>query len=81
MAVLTHGGARSRYRPEAWKRTDTFIAGASLGVLAVAAVLTAWMPMLLAYEPYPRATWPPFHWPICLAICLLGLPAFLPDHD
>jgi len=81
MAVLTRGGTRSRYRPESWNRTDTVVAGASLGVLAVAAVLVAWMPMLLAYEPYPRAAWPPFDWPICLAVCLLGLPAVLSDHD
>lgn len=81
IAVLTHGGARSRYRPEVWKRTDTLVAGISLGVLAAAAILTAWMPMLLAYEPYPRAAWPPLDWPICLAVCLLGLPAVLPHRD
>lgn len=81
LAVLAHGGARSRYRPESWAGADTLVAGTSLGVLAAAAALTAWMPMLLAYEPYPRAIWPPFDWPICLAVCLLGLPAILPDRD
>ena len=81
ITVLTRGGTRSRYRPEQWKETDTLVAGTSLGVLAVAAVLTAWMPMLLTYEPYPSATWPPFDWPIFLAVCLLGLPAVLPDRD
>jgi energy-coupling factor transport system permease protein len=81
IAVLTRGGARSRYRPEPWKGTDTLVAGTSLGVLALAAALTAWMPMLLSYEPYPRAIWPPFDWPICLAVCLLGLPAVLPYRD
>jgi len=81
IAVLTHGGSRSRYRPEAWKRTDTLVAGICLGVLGAAAILTAWMPMLLAYEPYPRASWPPLDWPICLAVCLLGLPAALHHRD
>ncbi len=81
IAVLTHGGARSRYRPESWQSIDTLVAGTSLGVLAAAAVLTAWVPMLLAYEPYPRAIWPPFEWPICLAVGLLGLPAILPNRD
>lgn len=81
LAVLTRGGARSRYRPEGWEGTDTLVAGASLGVLAVAAVLTAWKPMLLTYEPYPLATWPLLDWPIGLAVCTLGLPAMLPDRD
>ena len=81
IAVLTHGGARSRYRPESWQSIDTLVAGTSLGVLAAAAVLTAWVPMLLAYEPYPRAIWPPFEWPICLAVGLLGLPAILSNRD
>jgi energy-coupling factor transport system permease protein len=81
LAALTRGGTRSRYRPEAWEWTDTLVAGVSLGVLAVAAVLTAWMPMLLTYEPYPLATWPAFNWPIGLAVCTLGLPAMLPDRD
>ena len=81
IAVLTRGGARSRYRPEPWRGTDTLVAGVSLGVLVLAVILTAWMPMLLAYEPYPRATWPPLDQSICLAICLLGLPAALADRD
>jgi energy-coupling factor transport system permease protein len=81
VAVLTHGGARSRYRPEVWGRADTLVAGVSLGVLAVAAILTACAPMLLAYEPYPRAVWPPFDLPIGLAVCLLSLPAVLPARD
>lgn len=81
LAALTRSGSRSRYRPEAWRRTDTLIVGASLGVLAVVVVLIALAPAMLTYEPYPRVVWPPFDWPVGLVLGLLGLPAILPDHD
>jgi energy-coupling factor transport system permease protein len=81
LLALTRGGARSRYRPEAWEDSDTLITGVSLGVLVVMIVFTAWRPLLLTYEPYPRAAWPMLDWPICLALGLLMLPALLPRRD
>jgi energy-coupling factor transport system permease protein len=81
LAVLTRGGTRSRYRPETWKRMDTLVVGASLGVLTAVVVLIAIAPALLTYEPYPRAVWPTFSWPVGLGLAMLCLPAVLPDHD
>lgn len=81
LVILTRGGTRSRYRPETWKRADTLVVGASLGVLAAVVLLIALAPGLLTYEPYPRAVWPTFSWPVGLGMALLCLPAVLPDHD
>ncbi len=81
LAVLTRGGTRSRYRPETWRGADTLVVGACLGVLAAVIVLIALVPALLTYEPYPRAVWPLFSWPVGLGVALLCLPAVLTDHD
>jgi hypothetical protein len=81
LVVLTRGGTRSRYRPETWKRSDTLVVGASLGVLTTAVVLIAIAPELLTYEPYPRAVWPTFTWPVGLGVALLYLPAVVSGHD
>jgi energy-coupling factor transport system permease protein len=81
LAVLTRGGTRSRYRPETWKGADTLVVGASLGVLTTAVVLIAIAPELLTYEPYPRAVWPTFTWPVGLGVALLYLPAVISGHD
>jgi len=81
LITLTRGGTRSRYRPDVWRASDTLMAGAALGVLALMAALILWAPSLLAYEPYPRATWPGFTWPLALGASLLALPAALPDDD
>ena len=74
-------GTRSRYRPDAWRPSDTLMAGAALGVLALMAALILLAPSLLAYEPYPRAAWPAFAWPLALGASLLALPAALPADD
>ena len=81
LITLTRGGTRSRYRPDVWRASDTLMAGAALGVLALMAALILWAPSLLAYEPYPRASWPGFTWPLALGASLLALPAALPDDD
>jgi energy-coupling factor transport system permease protein len=81
VAALLRGGSRSRYRPESWTWADTLVSGASLGVLAVMVILTVGLPVLLAYEPYPRAAWPPVDGSLVLAVSLLGLPAALPKRD
>ncbi len=81
LLALARGGVRSRYRPERWNGADTVVAGACVGILAVAVLLTAWHPLLLAYEPYPRSVWPRFDWPIGLALVLLGLPGFVLRRD
>lgn len=81
LAALAHGGTRSRYRPDVWRRSDTLMVGAALGVLCLTAWLMLRAPLLLSYEPYPRAAWPPFLWPIAGAACLLALPSVLPDDD
>ncbi len=75
LAVLTPGGTRSRYRPETWRLGDTLVVGTCLGVLAAVIVLIALVPALLTYEPYPRAAWPLFSWPVGLGVALLCLPA------
>jgi len=81
LAVLARGGTRSRYRPETWKRADTLVVGTCLGVLAAVIVLLTLVPALLTYEPYPRAVWPVFSWPVGLGVALLCLPAVVMGHD
>jgi len=81
LITLTRGGTRSRYRPDVWRPSDTLMAAAALGVLALMAVLILLAPALLAYEPYPRAAWPGFSWPLALGACLLALPAVLFGND
>jgi len=81
LAVLARGGTRSRYRPETWKRADTLVVGTCLGELAAVIVLLALVPALLTYEPYPRAAWPVFSWPVGLGVALLCLPAVVMGHD
>lgn len=79
--TLTRGGTRSRYRPDAWRTSDSLIAGTALGLLVAVGALMLVAPSLLAYEPYPRAAWPGFAWPLALAASLVALPAALPDDD
>jgi energy-coupling factor transport system permease protein len=81
LITLTRGGTRSRYRPDVWRTSDTLMTGAALGVLALMAALILLAPSLLAYEPYPRAAWPAFAWPLALGASLLALPAALPADD
>lgn len=81
LTVLSRGGPRSRYRPDTWRRSDTLVVGAALGVLLLTALIVLLAPALVTYEPYPRVAWPGFAWPLALAVCLLALPAFLPADD
>lgn len=81
LTTLMRGGTRSRYRPDAWRASDTLIVGAALGVLVLMASLVLLAPSLLAYEPYPHAAWPAFAWPLALGASLLALPAALHDDD
>jgi energy-coupling factor transport system permease protein len=81
LITITRGGTRSRYRPDAWRASDTLMAGTALGVLGLMVVLVLLAPPLLAYEPYPRAAWPAFTWPLAIGASLLALPAALPGDD
>ncbi len=78
---LRTGHRANRYSPEVWRRSDSVVAGLSLGVLALFAFLVLNAPLSLTYLPYPRATWPSFQWPLGLAVLLLSAPAWIRTHD
>ena len=81
MVSYRSGQAVHRYRPDVWRPADTWVAGVSLGVLALFITLVLVAPELLTYYPYPRAEWPPFHAGLAVAALLLTLPGWLGRHD
>jgi energy-coupling factor transport system permease protein len=71
---LGQGVRRSRYRRLHWQRRDSLVATAG-GLVAGAFVATALLaPARLAFDPYPRATWPPFDPLVGLALLPLLAP-------
>jgi energy-coupling factor transport system permease protein len=71
---LGQGVERSRYRRLHWRHQDTLIAAAS-GLVALVFVATALLaPARLAFDPYPRATWPTFDPLVGLALLPLLAP-------
>lgn len=76
VAGLGAAGGQSRYRPDAWRASDTLISGLSLGVLAAFAFVAALAPERLGYYPYPTASWPTVDLPLLTAIAILSIPAW-----
>ncbi len=71
----------ARYRPDLWRPGDSLIAGLSLGAFCVFALLAFMSPHLLSYQPFPRAAWPAFDWPLAAAALLLSAPAWRGELD
>jgi hypothetical protein len=70
-----------RFRPDEWCVEDSVVASFSLASLGVVAFLTATLPSLLTYYPYPEVTIPNFNWPIALAFILFSSPLWFGNHD
>lgn len=71
--ALSRRAARTRYRPRRWTWADTVVVVAALLPLALLWPLSALAGAGLAYEPYPRLSWPPFA--LGAGVLLLGLVA------
>jgi energy-coupling factor transport system permease protein len=78
-ATLREEAGRTRYRPEAWRRSDTMMTGLTIGVAVTFLFLAFAAPAWLTYYPYPRATWPTFQPALGAAIALLGIPMLMGD--
>lgn len=76
LAGLGSAGGQSRYRPDAWRTSDSLVSGMTLGVLVAFAFVAALTPESLAYYPYPTAYWPAVDMPLLAAISLLSMPAW-----
>jgi energy-coupling factor transport system permease protein len=70
-----------RYRPDPWQPVDTWVAGLSIGLGAVFLLTALLAPGLLAYYPYPAASWPGIQWPLALALTLAAVPILGKNHD
>jgi len=77
---MGRGVARSRYRHQPWQRRDTAVAVACALVLLAFGAVWVLRPGLLAYEPYPRATWPSFEPLVALSLLPLLTPAVVNDQ-
>ncbi len=73
---LGAAGGQSRYRPDAWRPSDSLVSALSLGVMAAFGLVVALAPERLAYYPYPTASWPAVDLPLLAAIALLSAPAW-----
>jgi energy-coupling factor transport system permease protein len=78
-ATLRNEAGGTRYRPEAWHRADTIVAGLAIGVAVTFLFLAFAAPTWLTYYPYPRAAWPAFQPALGVAIALLGAPVLVGD--
>jgi energy-coupling factor transport system permease protein len=70
-----------RYRPDAWQLDDTIVTAFSFAALGVITFLTATMPAILTYYPYPKVLAPTFHWPIAVTFMLFCSPLWFRNHD
>ncbi len=70
------GARRSRYRQHLWRRVDTLVAGLSGAFLVILVALYRAAPAQLAYDPYPRASPPPFMPLVGMVMVLLTAPAW-----
>jgi len=75
------GNGSRRYRPDVWRFEDTMIASFALASLGVIVFLTATLPSILTYYPYPEVTMPEFHWTLALAFTLFISPLWFGHHD
>ncbi len=74
---MGRGVARSRYRHQPWHRRDTTVVVACALVLLSFGAAWATRPEALAYEVYPRVTWPPFEPLVALSLLPLLTPALV----
>jgi energy-coupling factor transporter transmembrane protein EcfT len=70
-----------RYRPDKWYFEDSVVASFSLASLGVVAFLTATLPSLLTYYPYPEVAIPNFDLPIALGFTFFSSPLWFGNHD
>lgn len=78
---LRVGNGSRRFRPDEWRFEDSMVTSFSMASLGVVAFLTATLPSILSYYPYPEVTTPTFHWPLALVFALFSSPLWFGYHD
>jgi energy-coupling factor transport system permease protein len=80
LRAMPQRNRRTRFRTLDWNAPSLAVAGAGVAVVAVYAALLSRAGSMLAYDPFPRLTMPPFE-PLAGAVLLALLaPIFWPQR-